>query len=244
LKVLLGIVIGIVAIAVVGVLVLGYLGFVPGISNLFGSNKPKNLGTTFTTQDYKSAIAKSGVQFLSNADTVSLATSQKTYGPAKAVNADFTPAEIMAVMNDKAHAPNFPLKDMQLRINPDGTTEVSAVLMMDKVSTYATSHGVSGQALNDTMDQIKKAGGAVGDVPVYMKGTAAVNNGQLSFEAQSVEVGRLPISADLVNGHKSDLSNYYDTHKSDVPGFSCKTFSLTNGKVHFDGTLPSTVKPK
>ena len=40
-KVLLGIVIGIVAIVVVGVLVLGYLGFVPGISNLLVPTNPR-----------------------------------------------------------------------------------------------------------------------------------------------------------------------------------------------------------
>ncbi len=243
-KILLGIVIGVVALVVVAVLVLGYFGFIPGVSNLFGSNKPKNLGTTFTTQDYKSAVAKSGVQFLSNADSISLATSQKTYGPAKAVNADFTPSEIMAVMNDKAHSPNFPLKDMQLRVNPDGTAEVSGLLMMDKVNNYAASHGVSSQALQEALDTIKKAGAVGAEMPIYMKGTAAVTNGQLSFDAKSVEIGRLPVSADLVNGRKADISGYYNTHKTDVPGFSCNNFSLTNGKVHFDGTLPSSVKPK
>jgi hypothetical protein len=71
-KVLWGVIIGVVAIVVISVIVLGYLGFVPGVSNIFGSNKPEKLGTTFTQQDYQSAITKSGVQFNNNLATTYL----------------------------------------------------------------------------------------------------------------------------------------------------------------------------
>jgi hypothetical protein len=243
-KVLLGIIIGFVAIVVVVILVAGYFGFVPGISNIFGSNKPVNLGTTYTAQDYKSAIAKSGVQFLNNADTLSLNKSQKTYGPAKAVNVDFTPAETLALLNDKAHAPDFPVKDWQLRVNPDGTAEVSAVVMMDKINNYSTAHGINNGDLQQVLDIIKKAGIVEKEVPFYVKGNATVSNGQLSFDATSVKIGRLPISADVVNSHESDIINIFNTHKNDVPGFSVKNASIVNGKIHFDGTLPSSVKAK
>jgi len=37
---------------------------VPGVSSLFGSNKPKNLGVTFTSQDLTNAEAKAGTQIV------------------------------------------------------------------------------------------------------------------------------------------------------------------------------------
>ena len=40
------------ALVIIAVLVFGYLGFVPGVSNLFGSNKPKDLGVIYTAADY------------------------------------------------------------------------------------------------------------------------------------------------------------------------------------------------
>jgi hypothetical protein len=48
-KFILGILFGILAVVVVLVLVAGYFGFVPGISNIFGSNKPVDLGITKCT---------------------------------------------------------------------------------------------------------------------------------------------------------------------------------------------------
>ncbi|MGB9842731.1 MAG: hypothetical protein ACPLN1_00060 [Caldisericia bacterium] len=36
------------------VLILGYFGFVPFVSDLMGTNKPKNLGVTFTEKDFES----------------------------------------------------------------------------------------------------------------------------------------------------------------------------------------------
>jgi hypothetical protein len=241
LKVFIGFLIGIAAIGLVIVLVLGYFGFVPGLSKIFGSDKPVYLGTTYTKQDYNIALTKSGVQFINNSDSASLTINQKIYGPAKAVNTDFTPPEILALLNDKGRAPNFPVKDWQLRINSDGTSEISAIIMTDKIVDFTTSHGGNSQAVADI---INKFGIVEKDLPVYVKGTAAVTNGQLTFDATSLKIGRLPISADIVNTHKSDIINIYNKRKTEIPGFSCTNFIVVNGKVHFDGTLPSSVKPK
>jgi hypothetical protein len=243
-KILLGLVIGIVAIVLVIVLVAGYFGFVPGVSNLFGSNKPKNLGTTFTAQDYKSAISKTGVQFLNNTDTVSLDKSQKTYGPAKAVSFDLTPAETLALLNDKAHGPDFPISDWQLRVNPDGTAEISAVLNIADLDKYAAANGATSEGSQQLLDAVKKAGVITKEVSFYMKGDAAVTNGQLSFETTSFKIGNLSISADTVNSNKSNIVDYFNTHKNVVPGFTIKNLSIVNGKIHFDGTVPSTINTK
>jgi hypothetical protein len=231
-------------VVLVIVLVAGYFGFVPGVSNLFGSNKPVNLGTTYTQQDYNSAVAKSGVQFLNNVNTLSLETSQKTYGPAKAVVADFTAAEALAILNEKAHAPNFPLKDFQLRVNPDGTTEVAAVMMLDKFNDYATTRGASNEGIQQVMDTVKKAGIVSKEIPIYLKGTAAITNGQLTFNATDLKIGRLPLSADIANGHEQDIIDFFNKHKTDIPGFSVNNATVVNGKIHFDGTLPSSISPK
>ena len=59
-KFLKGLAITIGVLVIVVVLVLGYLGFVPGVSNIFGSNKPRDLGVTYTAADYASAHARNG----------------------------------------------------------------------------------------------------------------------------------------------------------------------------------------
>lgn len=234
-KVFLGIIIGIVVIAVIGVLVLGYLGFVPGLSNLFGSNKPAKLGTTFTKADYTSAITKSGVQMNGNTATTALDKNSKVYGPPKQVSFDLTPSEALAVLNTKPMSPNFPLKDFDLRINADKTIEVSSLLLVDR---FSNSKSIPND-VKTALDSVNKAG--LKEVPVYMKGDVAVVNGQLNFNAADVKIGKVSVPAEQVNGAKNDISNYFQTFEKNIPGLSIKNAGIVNGKIHFDGTVPSSV---
>src|SRR3989338_10927420 len=45
------------------IFILGYLGFVPGLSAVFGSNKPKNLGIKYTDDDKITADEKLQVKY-------------------------------------------------------------------------------------------------------------------------------------------------------------------------------------
>jgi hypothetical protein len=229
---------------VVLILVAGYFGFVPGVSNIFGSNKPVDLGTTYTSNDYKSAISKSGVQFLDNTDTIDYDKSQKAFGPAKAVTTDFTASEMMAALNDKPHPIDFPFKDWQVRYNLDGTAEFSAVVLMDNVPGYAASHGFTSETINSILATVKKYGVVQKEIPVYLKGSGSVVNGVLDFNFTEVKIGRLPISATTINTYKNDILDFRNTHKNDIPGWSCENASIVNGKLHFEGTFPSSIKRK
>jgi hypothetical protein len=73
-------------------------------------------------------------------------------------------------LNYKPHPPDFPVKDWQLRINPDGTVEVSAIVLMDKLSSYAASHGVINDAIQQVLDTAKKFGLIQKEIPIYAKG--------------------------------------------------------------------------
>ena len=55
-------VVGLIVVIIVVVLGLGYLGFVPGVSKILGSDKPRNLGITYTDADLKSITSKNHVQ--------------------------------------------------------------------------------------------------------------------------------------------------------------------------------------
>jgi hypothetical protein len=244
LKIIAGIFIGIISVVVVLVLVAGYLGFVPGLSKVLGSNQPVNLSTTYTPADYRSAVAKTGTQFLNNTDTTYYDKSQKTFGAAKAVTVDFTAPEILSALNEKPVSPDFPVKDWQLRYNPDGTAEISAVVMLDKLSGYAASHGVSNEAIQQILDTISKFGVVQKEIPIYLKGSFSVVNGVLDFDAKAVKIGRLPVSAEMLNKNKSAILDFRNAHKNDLPGFSCKNASIVNGKLHFEGTFPSSVGRK
>ena len=242
-KVFYGFVISILSLILVVVLVAGYFGFVPGLSNIFGSNKPVNLGTTFTPSDYQSAITKSGVQIQSGLQNQAIDKSAKVYGPAKAVNVSFTAAEALAYLNLKPRE-DVPFSDWQLRINSDNTVEISADIAIDQLANYATANGIASSDMQTVLDTINKVGAVEKQVPFYAEGEATVTNGQLDFNISNIKIGRVPIPADQINSHKADIVNYFNQLESDIPGFSVKNASIINGQIHFDGTLPSSIKLK
>jgi hypothetical protein len=127
-----GITIGV--IVIVAVLVLGYLGFVPGVSYVFGSNKSKDLGVTYTAADYISAHARNGTTHT----VLSAGTAPEnsiTFSGQHAVNTTSTQHEMNALINNRQWE-YYPLKDCHLRINPDNTVEFSGIIITDRIKGY------------------------------------------------------------------------------------------------------------
>jgi len=224
-------------------LILGYFGFIPGLSNVFGSNQPVKLGTTFTPQDYQSAIAKTGINMNDNLANLAVMKSDKVYGPPKPVNVDFTESEALAFLNLKPY-PDKPVKDWQLRINDDNSVEISGLVNVEKIGNYATQYGVSADTVKQALDMVDKAGFLSEEVPVYAKGQASVVNGQLNFNVESLKVGKLSIPTAQVNSLESESNDMLRKVEQRAIGFTIINASIVNGKIHFEGTLPSTVNKR
>jgi len=172
LKLIKGLLITLGAIVIVAVVVLGYLGFIPGVSNLFGSNKPKDLGVTYTAADYASAHARNGTTH-----TILPAGSVPSivFSGSHPVNTTYTQAEINALINMRDWE-SYPLKDCQLRINPDNTVEFSGIIITDRITGYLEGLNEDEDALSAITDYLEYI---PGDPAFYAKGTTVVSNGQI-----------------------------------------------------------------
>jgi hypothetical protein len=224
-------------LVVVVILAGGYLGFVPGVSNLFGSNKPRDLGVTYTQADYQSARAKTRSIIT---DLPSDAAPQQSikYSGSHPVTATFTQAEFNALMNNRPWK-YYPLKDCQLKVNPDGTAEFSAVVLTDRLKGYALSTGASSESMKVLDDYLSKV---PGDPIVYTKGKASIVNGQIvNSDINELQIGRISIPADQLQNNKNSIINAAQQQMQAIPGFSVKTFKLINGQIQFEGTLPDSV---
>jgi hypothetical protein len=223
-KLVLGIFIGISSAVVVLVLVAGYFGFVPGVSGLFGSDKPIDLGVTYTRADYQSAEAKS-----------------LQYEGSQPASVDLTEAEVSALINESPW-PYGAFRDCQVKFNADGTAEFSGILETAKLEDYARARGYSEQEISDALGIVDKFTIVQKNMPFYFLGTGSVVDGVIDFDIQKFQLGKLGFPADQINGRKSEILNYAREGIKRLPGFSVKSFSISNGKIHFDGTLPKTVR--
>lgn len=173
-------------VAVGLILGLGYLGFIPGLSSLFGSDKPRDLGVIYTEADRLSGRAKSQMEYVSLANADTTPGGFQTLG-SRPVTAELTSAEITAIMNNKPWK-YYPYKNVQLKFNADGSAEISGVLIKERVAEYGASFGAPKEAIVFVNKFLPSE-------PVfYLKGRAALTENKVSlFEPQVFEIGRFPM---------------------------------------------------
>ena len=252
------------AIIVIAVLVLGYLGFMPGLSNLFGSNKPRDLGVTYTSNDFQAARAKIGTAItdspstnlpsttspstelpstkLPSTELPSSATPEQSLKPSNqgAASIAFTQAEINALLNNPQWK-NYPLSNCQLRINPDGTAEFTGLLLKERLVGYGKTIGTTKDKVKFLTDYLKYL---PGDIAFYIKGTVAVTNGQIvNADITDFHVGNLSLTGQ-VQDHMDRLIQLAQTKMAKSHNFSIKSLRFANGQLEFEGTLPDIIRTK
>ena len=231
----LGITVG--AIIIVAVLVIGYLGFLPGVSNVFGSNQPKDLGVSYSEADYQSAHARNGTKH-TVLPSGSIPENSIQFSGQHPVNTTYTQSEFNALINYRQWQ-YYPLKQCQLKINSDGTLEFSGLVIVSRIKGYMQALGVSENSLKTITNYLKY-------IPVnaafYAKGKFEIINGRiLNTDLITFKVGNLNLTNQVKNNLSSIISGVYSQMDA-YPGFSIKTLTFHNGQVQFEGTLPDSAR--
>lgn len=251
LKVLL--VVGI-CLVLVAVVILGLFGYVPGLSSLLGANRPRDLGITYTEADYAAARASSQLEYEALPADTSAEQSLQRSGT-RPVTATWSSAELSALMNDRPWR-YWPIKDVQLRVNTDGTAELSGIVMRDKLPGYGAAIGVP-QAVIDAAVKLLPPNPAF-----YVKAKTSLTDNKVSdFDVQSVYLGKISIPVDTLlslysiqvvprayaenivgelgkySGKKAAIVDFINTRLSKVTGFFAKRAYFGDGKLNFDGNL-------
>jgi len=221
----------VVGIIVVIVLVAGYLGFVPGLSDLMGAG-PRDLGVRYTQQDLLSAQQKIGHTYTELPATTTGKTIQ--YSGAKDLKADFTNEELTALANSGKWKYG-PAKDIQIKIGPDGTGEVSGRLMTGNLAEAGKVFGFSEQEVSDSG---KYLGLIPGNPSFYMKGKASIQNNQVNIQPEKIEIGRIDTTKLVSAG---EMESVFEKGIKAVPGMNIRSATLDNGKAQVDATMPDTI---
>jgi hypothetical protein len=228
---LFGAVIVVLVLAVVG---LGYLGFVPGLSSVFGSDKPRDLGVSVSSDDAQTIAAKLGVEYatLSSGSGETLAISGS-----KAIDDALSDRELTALMREHEKMwKHYPISDARVRFNADGTAELSGILRTDRIYGYAEATGIPADAVKKYLDIAKIA---IANPPIYLKGKVVVNNGVMTTSFERLEIGRLPIPVSRV-ADESGVAQFA-SNRLEKAGVRVETASFEAGRVNFKGSIPTSV---
>lgn len=165
-------------IVLVGVLAVGYIGFLPFVSDVLGTNKATDLGVKYTAADETTVTDKFG-------------TLMNSPGGASVT---LTDSEITAFINDMTAKSNkIPLENTQVRVDPDGTLEMTGNLNMTRLQTLAASPDVdaSAKSLIGTVTSLMKT-----DPSFSAKASLSVVDGKLVTSMKEVKIGNLGLSSD------------------------------------------------
>jgi hypothetical protein len=159
-----------------------------------------------------------------------------------------------ALMNNRPWK-YWPIKNVQLKINPDNTVDMSGVFNEKKLEGYGTAIGVPAAVINRL--PILPSEGAF-----YLKGSAALTENNVSkFDITSAKLNRMPIPTSILlslNSFKSNIAyaedvtselskysnkksyviDFINSKLSWVQGFFAKRAEFKNGKLEFEGKLP------
>ena len=223
------------------VLYLGYLGFVPGLSSVFGSNKPKDLGVRYTAADYTSYQQKTGSQYLdfANAPPNPNKPGKKiVFGDPKQMDLNLTQSEVTAAINSVGWA-WMPIKNAQVRFG-DGTVEVSGNVNGAVIPDFVNFIGGVGYSQSD-VEKASVWAKRLGNPPIYLKGNATVTDNVLDLRVTEAQVGRFKVS---IASAEKVLSTGTINIKNNAVGYFVQSASFQNSQLHFVGTAPTTTYVK
>jgi len=230
----------ILVLLVIAVIVLGYLGFIPGLSDLMGSTKPRDLGITYTQADYDSAAAKNKVQIIVLDSAVDLKSSMICKG-SQPIENSFTQEEITARINmNGANWKYFPVEEVQIKINQDGTAEGSGLLLIDRLDGFAKATGFEDVDMQKVVSKLKFVRK---QIPFYVNLKPVIKDGKADVIVNKAELGRLALPSDFSTKYKNDI-NYYISKlvsASAFPGLYVSSVDFNNGKLNFKGKLPESI---
>lgn len=216
--------------AVVIVLVVGvaaYFGFVSGVSTLFGSNKPRDLGVVSTPVHLDSVQAKLGQQFVTPAADPH---AQLELSPSNQVDVVISQEEYSQHIT-RLH----PLGEVQVKFTGD-TFEASGRLERSRIPAFVRTLGVSGVSDTEILEFIDDW--IPFDPVFYFVGSARGANDDVTISLTRAEIGRFPVSSDTAS---QILEGYLESVLESVPGFSIDELTIADGMMHFNGTATAEV---
>jgi hypothetical protein len=221
------------------VLIVGAAGvyfFLPGMS------RPVDLEIRSSRESYESAMKK--LLIIKDESPVSGKAEEYsiTYGAPQNVDTSLTSEELTSFFNEN-RPPYYAVKNVQVRINDDGSIEASGTLDTNYVFDIMLNGRYSKKDAQSAMPML----GLIPDnINIYFKAEGGVEDNQVeNLQVDSVSVMGIPIPMSLINDNMSFITNTLDNYISSEcsrVGAYISSIKTENGEISFEGSLPSSVE--
>ncbi|MFC1662722.1 hypothetical protein ACFL04_00970 [Patescibacteria group bacterium] len=196
-------------------LAIGYTGLfnIPGLTHLFGSHKPIDLGVEISDEAITSGLAKTPWKLseLPTPPSTSPLEVDRVYTGSVPVTNDVTSEEFSSFVNDRFQNSGV-FESIQVRFY-DGGAEASF-----KLNEFISS-------------------------PIYIKSDITTTKDKtLSFDVKQIKIGRLPIPQNFVQQFEEAATELVSDRMSLVEGFSIERLIFKDNFVDFKGTYPETIE--
>lgn len=199
---------------------------------LIGTPMAKDLGVRFSEADFISMEKKSGVKHDVLADGGKGIIS---YAGSHEVNNTFT-SEDFSAFAQYASWKYLPFTNVQIRLNEDGTAELSGNMNTRSLSDYLMG---TGGMKRDEADKIKSYVPFEGNPTFYIKVGGGITENKLeNFSVRAAQIGSVPIPSALINEYMNRVETYLEDRIAKFPGTYVKSMTIEGGKLRYEGTLP------
>lgn len=160
--------------------------------------------------------------------------------PKVALDLTLSDSDVTAVMATwQTRDRNFPLRDVQVKFNPDGTGEASGYLKIGTAVNLAKSLGYSDSDIEKGKNYIKYV---AGDLPFYVKGTGGMSNNILSINPSTFQLGRVTVPDNITQATSLVVKDMINRRLTQIGGTNIQSANFVDGSFHLQGTVPATIK--
>jgi len=233
--IIVGAVIGVLILVVV--LIVAYLGFVPGLSNFF--IKAKDLGVPYSREVALKVFEDIGFEpDLGDELPIAAGSEDLTFDGSIDIDVSLSSEEITSVVNSFGDSlEEFPLSDVQIKFEGD-TTEFSAMVDIGKAIEAAKELGY-------TDEEISQAKGYVAiinnNISVYGKGVSSINNNELNIDSTASRIGNVNVPEDLVGMIEEVAADAIEKRLYLIPQMDIRSAVVEDGQLMLDATVPQKV---
>ena len=212
---------------ILGVIVILIIGAVIAVTS------PKNLGVGYTKADLNSAITKVGTTYASTSQGDSL----KIVG-SKKLDTKLTQSELTALLNQPSDLwKDYPIKNVQLKINDDGSVEMTGKIITGRYNDYVKATNVPDKYTSLVKDKVNL-------VPLNpsfdYKGNYEIQNGKVVGELTELKVGPVAIPKTWTDNNKDFIAGFVEDRLNSA-GLDVQNAKFTNGNLDIQGSAPQTI---